>query len=561
MKLPRTLLTGALLLLQSLPLLQAEAPRAVATFQSLGLYWKPDGGSVDREVRVHYRKAGAENWREAMPLWFDDMQHDGGMEAHSREYRGSIVQLDAGSDYEVKLKLQDGEERILQTRTRSDKFKIARTVSLPASTDEIFTITEGGSESEGYVLYEAAPDAVWDADNQLDHQVKVDASYVILRGLHLKGAIQHGIVLGDVTDVVIEHCEVSGWGRTRENGEAVCYNAAVFSQGENLERITIQYNDFHHPRSDSNSWKQRRPNGSFHPEGPAGIAFFEGQGGHVIRFNRIYSDMEHMFYDVLGGRKNFSYSGFPVKDTDIHDNFISHSWDDGLEIEGADMNVRIYNNYIDMTYGAIGAATASLGPLYIFRNVYAVSRKHEGTDPNSYRGHYLVKIGNENLKWTHGRIYIFHNTSLQPPPFEGFSDKSSGAQAGIAFTSKKKTQRNIVSRNNLIHLRKPSDWAIRDTQLTPNNDYDYDMHDGKAMYAEGNGRNNIQASPVYRRRNDGLLELVPGSPGHDAGQRLPNFNDDFAGKAPDMGAVETAGSTAKPELWPEFPKALNESEK
>ena len=53
------------------------------------------------------------------------------------------------------------------------------------------------------------------------------------------------------------------------------------------------------------------------------------------------------------------------------------------------MNVRVWNNYIDMTYGAIGAASPSLGPIYIWRNVYGVSCKDEKSDVNALRGHYL----------------------------------------------------------------------------------------------------------------------------------------------------------------------------
>ncbi len=529
-------------------------PRIVATYNSLGMYWKPTGATQKREVTVHYRVTGTEEWKEALPLWFDTMEHSGDVEQHTAEYRGSILLLDSDTAYEVKLNLEDGVERMVSARTRSDDFKIAKTVTLPATPEGIYTITEGGNAEDGYVLYQAPPDTVWDANDELEHQVKIDASHVIFRGLTLKGAQVHGIVLGDVIDVVIENCDISGWGATRDNGQARNLNAAIFAKSRILERITIQNNDLHHPRSDSNSWNQKRPgSNSSHPEGPQAVVFFGGEGGHVIRFNRVYSDLDHMFNDGMGEVHNFGYGGFPVKDSDIHDNYVSHCWDDALEIEGADMNVRVWNNYMHETYGAIGAAAPSLGPLYIFRNVYAVSRKHNGTEPNDYRGHYLVKLGNEKPQWTHGRMYIFHNTTLQPPAFPGFSDATSGAQSGIVFTSNKKTQQNIVSRNNLLDMRKESDWAIKDTQLTPTNDFDYDMHDGRTMYKEGSGLNNITAGPTYQRTANGLLELVPGTPGHDAGVRIPNVNDGFVGDAPDIGAVETGGGPDKPALWPEFP--------
>jgi hypothetical protein len=364
----------------------------------------------------------------------------------------------------------------------------------------------------------------------------------------------HGIKLGDVHHVVIEKCDISGWGETGADGQAKNLNAAVYGSSAANANIVVQHCELHHPRSDSNSWNQQRPGTtSSHPVGPQGIVLKGSGGGHVIRFNRITSDMQHMFNDGMGETKNFSYRGFPGWDTDIHDNFVSHCWDDGLEIEGANMNVRVWNNYIDMTYGALGAASPSLGPVYFFRNVYAVSRKHEGNSSNDLRGHYLVKLGNETATWVRGRMYVFHNATLQPPPFAGSPERSSGAEAGLVFTSDKKQAENIVSRNNVLHMRKSEDWAIRDTQRTASNDYDYDLYDGKTMFRDGSEAHGVAASPQFEAAPDGRLWLAAGSPGHDAGERLPNFNDGFVGKAPDMGAVEHGDTAPKPPLWPAFP--------
>ncbi|MBK1857441.1 right-handed parallel beta-helix repeat-containing protein [Cerasicoccus arenae] len=533
-------------------------PQAVATFNSVGLYWKPQGGTSDRVVEVHYRKQGATDWKDALPLWFDATEHGGKGAEHTGEYRGSIVYLEPGTAYEARLKLQDGPERIVPFNTWSEDFKIARHVTLPTTLEgETYKITEGGSEKEGYVLYEPASgvDAVWDAQDKASANVEINASWVIVRGLTLKGASTHGIVLGDVDHVVIDDCDISGWGETRSNGQAKNLNSAIYSSSKQLEHIVIQNCEMHHPRSDSNSWAEKRPGTkSSHPEGPQGISFRGGKGQFVIRNNRIYSDIDHMFNDGMGELSNFGFGGFPNRDSDIYDNFVSHCWDDGLEIEGADMNVRVWNNYIDMTYGAIGAAAPSLGPVYFFRNVYGVSRKHSGSSANDLRGHYLVKLGNEKAQYTRGKMYIFHNTSLQPPAFEGSDLASSGAQSGIVFTSKKKLQENMTTRNNLLQMRGANNWAILDTQKTWSNDFDYDMYDGKIMTREGAEAHAVIASPVYERAPDGRLWLSPGAPGHDAAERIPNFNDDYSGAAPDMGAVETNSQSPKPPHWPVFPE-------
>lgn len=533
------------------------APRAVPTFNSIGLYWKPTGGTATRNVSVEYRKHHDHTWSQALPLWFDSNEHNAPAAEHTAEYRGSIVGLEDGTVYEIKLTLEDGPTRTLTTKTRSNDFKIIRKVTLPETYHRKFEIFEGGNAEDGYILYEpaAGTEATWDVDGLYEHNLEIKASYIIVRGLTLKNARTHGIYLDDVHDVIIDDCDISGWGRTRADGQADNLNAAIYARSPVLKNIVIQHCDLHHPRSDSNSWQQNLPGlKSRHPEGPQGIVFYGGQGGHVIRHNRIYSDMEHMFNDGMGEVHNFGYAGFLVRDSDVHDNFISHCWDDALEIEGAVMNVRVWNNYMDMTYGAIGAAVPSLGPVYFYRNVYASSRKHEGTTANDLSGHYLFKIGNESAYWARGKMYLFHNTSLQPPPFEGSgSYKSSGAQAGIVYTSNRKKQEHITSRNNIFHMRSPHNWAIKDTQKTTSNDFDYDLYDGQTRFQDSSEAHGIHASPEFERAPDGRLWLAPNSPGHDAGERIPNFNDDYVGTAPDMGAVEQGDTQPKPATWPDFP--------
>jgi hypothetical protein len=105
---------------------------AVSTYQSIGLYWSPAGGSSTNKATVQYRKQGDTAWKEAQPLWYDarDTQALGGK---TPEYRGSIVMLQAETTYEVKLTLASGPTTTLTTTTWTDpeKLPIARTVTVP----------------------------------------------------------------------------------------------------------------------------------------------------------------------------------------------------------------------------------------------------------------------------------------------------------------------------------------------------------------------------------------------------------------------------------------------
>ena len=97
-------------------------------------------------------------------------------------------------------------------------------------------------------------------------------------------------------------------------------------------------------------------------------------GGNIIRYNEIRSTEDHGYNDGIGGGSNFSFQGSPNRDSDIYGNIITNCWDDAIESEGANMNVRIWGNYIDKTFVFVATAVTSKGPLYIYRNVFASSR-------------------------------------------------------------------------------------------------------------------------------------------------------------------------------------------
>ena len=131
-------------------------------------------------------------------------------------------------------------------------------------------IDRGGTKS-GYVVYQGAP-GVLDAGNAAPFNIHVNASYVVVRGFTLRGASHDAIRISpDVTDVIIEDNEITGWGRTRGGGLGVNLDSAIRAickdANARLTRVTIQRNEIHDPRYDTNSWSDG------HPEGPQGITF------------------------------------------------------------------------------------------------------------------------------------------------------------------------------------------------------------------------------------------------------------------------------------------------
>jgi hypothetical protein len=524
----------AVFLVMAAGMLPAAEPVAVPTFNCIGLYWSPADGGKENGCHVRYRTEGAEQWRDALTAWFDE---------RNKEYRGSIIDLKSGTQYEIELTLKNGDSKsVLKTGTWNENFPVAKTITLPEGiSKKTFAVTESG-KADGYVLYTfpAGSSSTIDVENEADYCMTVSSSFVIIRGITLKGARHDGIrLLNGAHDVVIEECDISGWGSPAEEGHGWGRDteAAIRAHRvKDLQRIIIQRNKLHHPRYSTNSWDHG------HPHGPQGITFGYCGGNHVIRYNEIYGDETHLFNDGMGGSSNYSDEGFPNCDSDIHGNIVMNVMDDAFEIEGGSRNVRVWGNYIDKTFTGVASAVCGLGPLYIFRNIENTCRRtpETGNSDQDHRGPF-GKLG-DGRGFGGGRRYFLHNTLLQAPPPAGLKVLLGASQgpldAGGPMT-------NTISRNNIWHVCKKAS-SIGNNKGT-GNDFDYDLFSSAIKSPEKHESHGIKGVPIYAEGhgpasgNGGRYQLDAKSPGFDQAERIPNFNDDFNGAAPDMGAHE-AGS-------------------
>jgi hypothetical protein len=502
--------------------------KAIATFESLGIYWKPPANPGAAGCPVRYRRSSEAQWREGLPLWYDS--RDG-------ECRGSLVNLSPGTEYVVRLRMPGSASSVeLRARTWNERFPVAKTIRVPGRSGTL-RITEGGSAG-GYVLYEAAPGAVVDGGTSAQ-AINVEASYVIVRGFTVRGGANGIQVQPGQHDVVIEGNDVSGWGTYRYTSPrgwpigrdeevgigARCYKAPA------AYRMIVQRNKVHDPRYGANSWDWG------HPAGPTGIGFYECGDNNVIRYNDVTSaSPEHFYNDAIGGGDNDSRKGSPGADSDIYGNLVQGSWDDGIEAEGGGRNVRIWANYIDQSATGVATSPVAIGPTYIFRNVYNRSRERALRAPDDDDRNVFAKAGTW-AKWGGGRRYIFHNTLLQA---SGPGDRFPlGAGGAIHGSARDEPVTNTVSRNNIFQIWKPH-WDVL-AGTGSGNDFGYDLYTGKLSAPDTHG---IAGAPVYAPGNGpasgagGRYQLAPGSPGYDAGERIPNFNDAYRGRAPDIGAAE-----------------------
>ena len=562
----------------------ASAPRAVPTFECMGLYWDVPEGAAAKTCAVKFRAVGDEKWHDAQALWFD---------AKRKQYRGSVVNLRAGMEYEFSLALADGPAATVTARTWSNTFPIAATMTLPKGTmREPLRIKEGGSPA-GYRLYTAAPEGtVIDVADAADACVTIEADYVILRGVTCRAARVDGVRVGNRHHVVVEGCDISGWGRrdpqagqtAKLGGKDVKFlenlggylDAGIAIGGRDAapacEQIVIQGNRIHHPRATANNWTQASPyfstggRLSTHPQGPDAIVFAQQtRGRHVIRWNDLGSDapdFEHMFNDALlaAEPKGNGFSG----DGDIYGNRISDCWDDGLEAERGERNVRIWGNHFSRVIKCVSAGYIWEGPLYVFRNVaedllhpQEMPAHNGGLSPFAAQPPCFMPPPQEDPKERRdGVVFVYHNSLLA----------GAGAPAGWAFNAwplfKYVTPSvRLISRNNVwmtraypAYFNQPNpdgvNYCVRDFDRSYF-DQDYDLHSGIIAPAATAGAHTLQREPVFAKRRG--WQLAEKSPGHDDARRLANFNDEFLGTGPDRGALETGAAEAQygVALWKE----------
>ncbi|MBA3707595.1 MAG: right-handed parallel beta-helix repeat-containing protein [Planctomycetes bacterium] len=513
------------------------AATSVPTFHCLSVYWSPENGEAAKKVLVKFREAAQHDWREGLAMRYNPVKTT----ECKGDYRGSIVNLKPGTSYEIALTLEGTDIRTsFKASTWSEKFPVASTVTGKTGGDTL-TVKESGNP-DGYVLYDGTG-CVIDTANKADYGISVSASYVILRGYTIKNVKQFGVNIRDGHHIVIENCDISKWGSADEKGFGADFQGAVYSKNKDLHAVVVQRCKLHHPTWDSNSWAEDH-NKSRHPGGAQTIVFWETEGNNVFRYNECWSDDDHYFNDVMGGAFNAGYRGFPGADSDIYGNYIANCWDDGIEAEGGDQNVRIWNNYIENIMIPIADAACSIGPLYVWRNVSGRSYSPPGSEWNLTHGGFMKMGFADNEKWMTGYMYIFNNTVFQP--------KGEGADA---LGGSSRIIKHCVTRNNIFQSRPGDTHSISTDKKSADNDFDHDLLSGR--YPADQEKNGIAGVPVYApnagftfEKKTGTFQLASDSPGAKKAEVIPNFCD--ASTAPDMGAHETGAPPMAYGLKAEF---------
>ena len=504
------------------------------TLHCLGASWTVRGDD-DRDARVEvaFRREGAWDWRPGPPLFRVERgaaRRD--LPAGTWLFAGSVVGLDPGAPYEIRLTLIDPDggraERVLKART------LAEPVAPPALEEirvrpgpralrdaarrarpgtaillhagvyeaplEVFSSGEPGRP----IVWRAAGDgeAILDAGGTGNGIVAPGVHDVWFEGLTVRRAVK-GLTLPNSSRIVVRRCRFLG----------VTYGVfATVNDAGDVHGLFLSDNVIEGPCT----WPRTKGIENARGIQVTGV-------GHVIAYNRIRG-----FADAIDTLPSARCAAI-----DIHNNDVSEMTDDGIELDYSERNVRCFANRLTNVYQGISAQPVYGGPAYVFRNVL-----------------YNVVEAPFKLHQSPSGVLLYHNTVVKK-----------GTPLVVATEH---PVRNCVSRNNLF-LGSAAPYAAQFEAPMVDCDFDADGFGGGPWnhFLKWNGvryatlEEARAKAPAYRRAvvvatagvrvpDDPARAYPPEFDGRvprdagaaDAGVRLPGFNDAYAGRAPDLGAVE-----------------------
>ncbi|MDF3131104.1 carbohydrate binding domain-containing protein [Kiritimatiellaeota bacterium B1221] len=502
-----------------------ESAEVVSTFSSAGI-WIQLKGDVGAGVsaKVRYRKAGESRWQPGLDLVYVPSE---------KQLRGSLLNLIENMDYEVGIHvtdpdMKDGQalsENVISFKTWHAEVPVAKTIQLPAGvSNEALNISDQGT-AEGWIRYVGHPEGTTlDIGKSANQAVRFeDAAYVLFENVTVRGGAAQGIVVTKSHHIRIRHCDIANWGNpgkvmdplipgkglyVDENGKRINWQAGVMI-APGASQVVVEHNFIHAPNGTANSWQYG------HPLGPQGVIMNNSEGNHVVRYNDIVGSEGHWWNDGIESMWNNKVKGGPYRDTDIYGNLIAFSNDDGTELDGGQMNVRYFNNWIQWAYCGISCAPNLGGPAYVFRNVFVLGEERN-------RVNFGFKMGGSKFK-NQGLSLLFHNTVVS-------------SNAGLSTGHFGKGASPIWSRNNAVS----ANVSYLKGGPTKAYDLDYDLMapDSVVPGPLGNYENAVWEMPEFANAESGDYRLKAQSAGVDQAKRIPGVNDHFKGAAPDMGAYE-----------------------
>jgi len=572
--------------------------RSYATPHSIGVEWDISGDANHNAVcAVQFRKRGAPDWRQAMPLFRADYAwYYVKAEAKERAnlFAGSILFLTPGTDYEVRLEMSDPDGgkavKDLALRTRpiprlakdarvfhvapgngggagaeKDPFRGLAAAQEAAKPGDVFLLASGqygtfvidkAGEPGKYVAWKAAPGA----DVRFD-RINVASPHVYFEGLRLDaGKDDPGLRdVAGVQDVVVSRCQFHGFN----------YSITLHRKSQDWH-ISDNIIVGDKPVLGSGQKVEKALSGE-------GVEMAESVGGHVVCYNRISR--------VADG---FSYPG---RGCDMYGNDITDASDDATELDRGWANNRVWGNRMaNFGNSALSFQPMCLGPWYFLRN-QIIGGQHEDTEvrkPHIFKFRVqdrFVFVNNtvvfaaaidsycDSFFTSLTRNNLFISSTGAKPIWVSFRYKEDPSKGRYVTPIQKPGWMTDVDYNGYDWGEDTNNWKIPVFRYHWTDEvrkcYMLDLKEfTEATGVEKHGLR-VRKEVIFEewkipsgvaRTPDALLTLKKDGPAVDAGSPLPNLAETFTGKAPDLGAFETGkppihfgprepGAEDKPQEW------------
>ena len=536
--------------------------RSYSTIYSIGLEWDIAIGDDDNHnatCLTDFRKQGSAIWKEAMPLYRVDylpVAPKNGVDNHFNGFAGSVLFLDPGAAYEVRLRLSDPdggvEERIVSISTNAvptkpvngrqfhvvpgtgggdgssdTPFAGIEAAQLQAQAGDIFLLHEGtyhGFADNNRILLDISGNRgayiIWQAAGDgfviFDDPVRIDADYIWLEGVHVRGHAGVDNEYGLLTYNSPQNVVIKG-----NRFTDLYYSIALNHGGEDwyiVDNVIVGDKDVVGAPDDSSSW------------GGEGIEL-QHTSGHTVAYNSISR--------VADGISS------PMHNTDIFRNEIFDTTDDGVEPDYGYANIRVWENRIsNVRHNGFSFQPMNGGPWYFIRN--QVAAPLEST----------LKLRQTSRVLLAHNIFVGWNNALgnawpsNVPGILTFESKNniwisldddyvwvhtSGNSIGSGWRTS--LDYDGFDWGNSAHAFK---WGDNDRYVTLE-----DFQDATGLQLNGIQINketcfetfDVPANPPISMPFQHMT-LKSSCNGVDAGILLPNINDQFSGGAPDLGPFE-----------------------
>jgi hypothetical protein len=508
------------------------------TLTNVSVLWLIQGDANNNgEVRVRFRKKGESLWRLAMPL---RRVPAGSTESFSwpNRHAGSIFDLQPATTYEVELWLKDPdggchtETQTVTTRavpapmagapvkpatpstfsSIADNAQPGDIIELAAGTYGGFSFEKDGLPGKPIVIRSTAGAKFSDSISIRDRK------HVHLVGL----TVTSGRIRFDDSDsIAIMKCKVQAsssaagdgiitWSRAQDayiadnevTGVSTWAESSVGASGDNLgEGILVN--------------------------GP----------GHVIEHNR-----------VTGFRDNISFvedSSVDQYSIDVLDNDIVQATDDGVEADFCQHNCRIMRNRFTNVFVAMSSQPGLGGPCYFIRNVVynvvyiAAFKLYRGSVGDVALHNTIVKNGDALAVTSgvpHSRQYFRNNIFIGGPgdTYNGW-DSGTGKVMNLTYAVDASFDYDgLGSTTGSFSGKYMSTSFASVAEMQSKTTEKHGLQVSLGVFAAA------VAYPAAPFPALGVpdLRLKAGSAAVDVGEVLPNINDGFGGKAPDLGAYE-----------------------